>query len=532
MAESQQELSKASFASQYQREIGQPGFMLSSTYVKREAEKELQVPNRWCTFDRMVTEPCVSEALTVNQTLIFNSLYKGEFEPAKSNSRASKEAADYLNHQLRNMSGMTWADACQQFVTHVKDGFSLNEIVVEKETRGKYANMAKLIKLGMRLPSSVYAWVWDEKITQVEKVIQNPLKISKSLVSKNQKGSYLGNITSTHQFVSNVMSDLSYPVIDMMKMVHMRYNPNGTDPQGNSPLITCYRAVKHKHIFQEYRLIGVTRFGGIPVLTAPSEMFEKANDPGKYPNDALAVAAIQEKLANLHNGTDTYIMLNSDVYPGTNIAQYGIKFLGVEGGSDQFDITEILNNVNSEIYSAFNASYLNLGKNGNTTSYNASDVGASVNSLVLEREIINCAAQIEELGKKLIRASLPPGVDIDYKDMPVFRYADPDQVSLEEGSKFLQRLGSINKLTPEIMEAVCKRMGLPHDGVYDLDFTDKGTTKSGTGMGTSGQGSKAQNNSELNLENKSFNVFQDKFGDFRHVESEELLIPEESHDNS
>jgi len=534
MAEEKEKLSKATPFSPLGREVGQPGFMLSSTFVKNQRDKDLTVPNRWCTYNQMLEDSCVTEALVATQTLIFLSLYKGKWEPSEANTSASREAADYLNHQMHNMSGMTWADACQQFVTHVQDGYSLNEIVAKKATTGPYSGMAELVKFGHRLPSSVYAWVWDENIREVKKVIQKPLKTMKDIVAKDQKSSYLGDITEAHQIVTDHTYRSSYPILDMNKMLHMRYRPKGSDPEGNSPLASCYRPWKHKFVYEEYRLIGVTRdFGGIPVLRAPSQLFENAAQPDKYPNDALALQTMKDQLSNLHAGKEAFLLLTSDVLDGTTIPEYDIKFLGIEGGGKQFDISQIVKDLNSEIYSAFSASYLNMGKDGKTGSYNLSTTGFNIHAFVLEKEIIHCVSQIESLGKRLIQASMPRGQSLPFRDMPRFRPADPDQLSLEEGGKFIQRLGSVMKLTPKMLTAVCKLMGLPHEGIEELDFTDKGDTKAGTGQGTSGQGAKPQQNSSTNLENKALvteeavQLFEDAYGNLRCLETGDLFKPEE-----
>ena len=499
-------------------EVGQPGFITASTFVKNQRDEALSVPNNWATYSDMANDSCVSEALTATQTLMFLALYKGKWVESEAGTKRSKMLANYLNHNFNSMPQSSWAEACQGFVTHVQDGLSLSEIVARKATSGPYKGNAELVKIAHRLPSSIYAWVWDEKLRNVVQVVQKPLKVSEHIVRKKQTASYLGDITDTTSIITNRSNFREYPIISMDKMVHMRYNPKGSDPQGSSPMNACYSAWQEKQVINQYQIIGVTRdFGGIPVFRAPSELYQSAADPDSptHAADAKALEGMRHQLANLHAGREAFIMLSSDVIEGGSIPEYDIRFLGVEGNGKQFDISQIIQSKNSEIYSAFSASYLNMGKDGKTGSYNLSTTGFNIHAFILEREIINCVSEIAKLGRLLIEAN---GLNMSFRDMPRFVPADPDQMTADDFGKLVQRLGSVDKLTPELMTHLTKLFGGPIEGIKKLDFTSKGDTKAGTGMGTSGQGSSSQSNSATNMDNKSFDkepemLVRDSYGD-------------------
>ena len=510
-----EEIKKASPFTPRGGEIGQPGFTLSSSFVETQKEKALAVPKNYDTYKEMVdSDSCVDQALTATQTLLFLALYRGRYEESEYGTSTSKLLAEYMNHNILAASQTHWAEACQGFVTHTQDGLSLNEIVAKTATRGPYKGNLELIKLAHRLPSSIYAWVWDEDVRNPLKVVQKPSTKIKSLIRNRQTSSYKGNITDVLQYQEIQQNE--YPVISLQKMIHMRFNPKGSDPNGRSPLVSCYGAWREKQIINKYQIIGVTRdFGGIPVVYAPNEFYEKAADPERYPNDAKAHVDLRNQLENLHAGREAFLMLTSDVYDGTNVKEWDIRFLGIEGGGKQFDIDQIIKAKNSEIYSAFSANYLDLGKDGKTGSYNLSTTGRDIHAFVLEREIINCTAQLDSFAKRMIEASgLIDELGLSYKDMPRFIPADPDQLSAEEFGKLIQRLGSVNKLTPEMFKHYAKLAGAPVEGIEDLDYTDKGESRAGEGLGTSGQGANDQNNSTLNVENKSMaiNLVQD--GDY------------------
>ena len=46
--------------------------------------------------------------------------------------------------------------------------------------------------------------------------------------------------------------------------------------------------------------------------------------------------------------------------------------------------------------------------------------------------------------------------------------------------------------------------GLPLEGIDELDYSSSGVSRAGEGMGTSGTGTHNQNNSDTNMDNKSF----------------------------
>lgn len=509
MAE-EKELKKAAPFSPYGAEVGQPGFITASGWVKDQREAALSPPHRWTTYRDMANDSCVGEGLSATQTLIFLALYGGRWQASEEGTALSKKYAEVLNHNFLNMEHTSWADACQGFVTHVQDGLSLNEVVAEKAKTGPYAGSYQLSKIGHRLADSIYGFIWDSKERDVQKVVHHPLRVLTQLKTAKRSSSYLESITNILQFQDPKSVFYNYPVVDIRKMVHMRYKPEGSNPLGRSPMNQAWAAWQQKIVIDQYQLIGITRdFGGIPVFRAPSDLYTKAQDPHNNPHDYKALQDMRHQLANLHAGREAFIMLSSDVYDGSNTPEYDIKFLGVEGSGKQFDTSAIIASKNAEIYSAFNASYLNMGKDGKTGSYNLSTTGFNIHAFVLEKEIIHCVSELQKLGKRILQAN---GVEPSYRDMPRFIPADPDQLSPDEFGKLIQRLGSVEKLTPQMLKHFTKLAGCDIEGIDELDFTSKGDTKAGTGMGTSGQGSNPQSNSDTNMNNKALNLIEDEYG--------------------
>jgi len=315
----------------------------------------------------------------------------------------------------------------------------------------------------------------------------------------------------------------------------MKYNPCNSNPQGTPPAIAAFGPWQEKQIIQNYQVIGITRgLGGVPVVRVDDELLERANDPeGRYPEDTAALRGIERDAANTHAGKNAFFMLPSSLVDGSNsVYKYDIKLLGVDGSSGQFDISEIVKLKKTEIYGAFSMGQLLLGQDGNTSSYNMSTAANSVSGSLVHRDLTNYAAQIERMIKTILDADTSLKGKYDYRDLPKLRWKEFDELSMDEFGKGVMRMASGDKLTPAIMKHMATKAGYPLEGIDDLDFTSHGTSEVGTSMGTSGNGSNAQINTDTNAQNKSLrkavkHLIKDKQGNILDPKTGDLFTGEE-----
>ena len=106
------------------REIGQPRIITSGYFIQDQRKKDLIMPNRLCTFDNMLLDDAVYNAVDVTNIHVVNALAKGKFVGKKGNSK-SKVLADFLNYCIHNMSYGTWLEAMLNAATDMVYGFSL-----------------------------------------------------------------------------------------------------------------------------------------------------------------------------------------------------------------------------------------------------------------------------------------------------------------------------------------------------------------------------------------------------------------------
>lgn len=493
------------------RELGNLGIKTSGSFVSELSKKDLVYPNLPYTVDQMMLDPAVSLPVTLTKTLLLLGLVKGSFE--STGSRKSEILANYANYVIHNMEGVSWFDVCNNIVTHTENGFSLNEIVITKAKYGEFKGSNILKYLAPRSPKSIYAWVWDEYQRNVTHVVQKNADVVNYTINSTVLD-YKGNITQVPP-VQSKRGTGKYAVIPLNSCLHTKWDSTFGNPLGNPQTLAAYTPWQEKNIISEYECIGISRdFGGVPVLRVPAELLERAQDPTTYPEDFKALEEFKRQLAAVHAGEQAFFILDSNIVDGSSsIQEYSLQLLGIDGSGKQFDTTEIINRKINEIHNSFSAGYLTLGQDGKTGAYNLSTAGSNIHHYFIEKELINIQHLLQNnLLPKLLETN---NIEYSYSDLPKFRFADPDQLSLEESGKFIQRVASVMKMTPSVLEDVIRLSGLPTDGISDLDFSDKGKSRSGESQGTSGIGDsqKAGVASATNMENKQVNLVTEDDGD-------------------
>ena len=454
-------------------EIGQPRIITSSKMIEDTKKKELTLDNRLNTFDCMMADPDVFSA--VNYTTLFSikSLSRGAAKGA-AGSEKSKIAADYINYCLHNMGYSTWLDAVMDMCTALKYGWSDLEIVLEKRNYGKYKGNYCLYKLSPRSQHSVYGWLWNDNFTEWKGLVQKPPleQKGKPLASNLENGI---NLLSVPKYY-----DKNYPIIESSKLLHTAHNSTLNNPQGDSPLMHCFDPWFEKMLIQNFELSGISKdLKGLPVLRVPSELVEMANNPTVYPEQAAEYLSLQKDMSDLHQGNTTHMVLTSDVDPASGKYLYDFELIGIQGGTTNYVTSDVIDQKRRAIYNTLGAGFLLLGQDG-SGSYSLSTSQTSAHGHLVERDIMQYTNVINtQLIPRLLAAN---GVYLDYDEMPIFVPAEPDELSLDELSKAVQRMAAVKKLTPSIYKKMLGWSGLPTDGVEELDYTDRGESRSGDGM--------------------------------------------------
>ncbi len=467
-------------------EKGQPRIVTSSRFIQDTKKTELAMPRRLCVFDNMMLDDAVFNSVDVTNLLVVMAMTNGKFVAGPSKSSASQAAADFMNYNIRNLSVGTWMEASNNAATDLTYGFSLQNIVTEKRMAGEYKGMRVLKALSPRSQQSVYGWVWDKNFRNVQGFVQKP----NLLQNREPKfGKFNANIALSNTFNFNQ----NYPFIKSEQLLHYRYNPTNNNPQGDSPLMHCYDAWLEKKLVEKYEVVGVSKdLGGALVLRVPSELIEKANDPATYPDEAAEYAALQTDAGALHAGESAYIVLSSDVDEHSKVPDYDIQFKGIDGGGKQYKTSDIIEQKRKSIYNVFGAGFLLLGQDSQG-SYALSSSLNSTHGFYAQRNIM---WKTDVLNNQLVPTLLKANnIQLNWKDMPVFEAADPDELDIDLMSKAIQRMKSVGAMTPKGLEYWYEKAGMPTEGIDELNFDDGDTSRGGEGGGTSGTGNSASGGS-------------------------------------
>tara|TARA_R110002111_G_scaffold18810_1_gene45939 strand:+ start:27 stop:1526 length:1500 start_codon:yes stop_codon:yes gene_type:complete len=459
-------------------ESGQPHIVDGHNFIRTQKKKDLQYPRFFCVAKEMYTNNApIHNAIDMTNVLQLSALDKGMVK--SKGSAKSKEAADLVNYAIRNMSQGTWREAMNSACTDIIHGFSLLNMVFERRTYGKYKDKIVIKKLSPRTQSSVYGWVWDKNNRELKGVIQKPMIVS-------QRNATLGDYAAGNISLSNITNgfykDSKYVYLKKESLLHFRFNPVDSNPQGQSPLIPCYDSFAEMTLVQQLELIGVQKdMSGVAVVKLPPELITKGSNPENvedHRNYNILLQGIQDASV----GKKSTIILSSEVEPQSKAPHYDVQFKGIDGGGKQYSTSDIIDQRTKHIYNIYGAQFIILGQDGHGSNAQSS------NQMTIHDYYIQRATdwKVDVIDNQLIPKLLAMnGIELDYEDMPYFETADPSKPDVESLGKLGSRLASAGIATLEGTKWIYTNIGLPTEGLEDIDFLNLG------GSGGEGSGNRS-----------------------------------------
>lgn len=472
-------------------EIGQPTTQLViSNLVQDAKQRDLMMPARLCTIDTMDMDDSIFTPSMITSLKVVKSVFNGK---AVGETALGKEYADRVNYNLRNLDYGSFYQAVLDIDTCHKYGYSLIQTPIVYRPNYGWC----LSKLSPRDQKSVYAWLWDEHYTEVIGFAQNHNWVNFSRSSEyKEKESYIN-------FVSKVEKE--FTILKKNQYLHFTSYSTTRNPQGNSRYLKAYTAWGEKKAFEKLELIGAGKdLGGLFKVIAPTIFLRNAQDSVAYPQEAKAFKQMQENVAKLQDGRSSTIYLPSD-RDGNGQLLYDIEIKGIEGSGKQYSTKDIIEQKRKAMYNTWGAGHMLLGQDG--VGSNALFNGADLTHSAV------CQSHVDQIVDVINTQLIPRILAVNniypsWQDIPVFKPRDVIGLSWDEMGKFLQRTQSVQMLTPAIYKKMAEIADLPAEGIEELDYTQKGQSRSGESFGSSGSGRKNQANSTLNVENKSVNNFQ------------------------
>lgn len=403
--------------------LSETGFSALKTRVGRmheEANRAFTYPAMLKVVAEMELSPPVSIGLNAINMLINRA--EVYVVPTVGATDKEKDRASYLLSCLHDMES-SWQSTMQSISTYLKYGHQVSEIVLKRRL---YRNGSKwndglvgLRGLKSRPQNSIVKWNFDES--------------GRNLVSLSQS---ISNVENSYRF-RNLMNDEGLIEIPREKFLLFRADPASDNPEGNSILRAAYLAHKQLTLLTENMLVGVAKdASGIPVIKLPPEyMAADASDA-----HAAVYTMCKTIVDGLADGTQRGIVFPVMYDPESKLPLFDVSLLEQKGGK-VYNVESIIKGLQETILSVLSCDAVKMSS-GDAGSFSLQD--GDTNMLAM-----NVSYRLSEIANTLNKELVPvlwAANGWEPSSMPVIKFKDISSVSLDEFSKYCQRVMSVGGL--------------------------------------------------------------------------------------
>lgn len=462
------------------------GLNVFSGQIMEEKDYALRWPRAIHTYNEMRKDATIAPALNLVEMAIARVPWV--VKVPKGKEEALSEQQKFLEQVMNDMD-MPWNVFIRQAATHNTFGFAVSEKVyrVRSTQKGSKYNDGKigLKKLAPIAQETINDWKFSADGRDLIGLTQRPTNMS------NREGS---SLTDHNDLIE----------IPRKKFLLFRNNPYKDNPEGESPLKQCYVAWRFKNELEKAEALGVaTDLRGLKVLYLPPQYL--AEDASEEDKDTARF--MERQLSMLHKSEQSCIMLPT-IYDENKNPLFKFELMSVMGQSAH-NTHEIINRYKKELVTCLLASQLVLGQEGGG-SYSLAESQSSISQMVIDARLIEIRDQLNhDLIPQLFKLN---GWDVT--DTPYFDFGDIAEESLDEISKYIQRIAAVGLMpkTAPVVNWVTEKLGMapqfsdseepesiqPHLTGY-TSGAGEGMQK-GSGSGTANNVSE-RDNSTSNLEN-------------------------------
>lgn len=459
--------------------------------ILEEANSQFRFPNILKVVSEMKYSPPVQIGLQAINTLMNRS--DVTIIPLVDETAEEKQRRDFLFSVLHDMEN-TWQSTLQSISTYKEYGFQISEMVFRRRLKRNGSayddGLIGLKGLKNRPQNSIKKWNFSEDGRQL-------LGVSQSLENMPDGGARFQSLQDEDGYIK----------IPREKFALFRCDPVDDNPEGQSCLKACYLAYKQLSLLSDNLMVGVAKdIAGIPYV----KLDPRYMAPDAKAEDKAVYEAVKAIVDNVIAGKQAGIVFPSLIDENGN-DKFSFSLLEQKSGK-AYDIPAIIAMLQANILAVLAASSVGMG---------SSDAG----SLSLQDSATNMLAltvsyRLSEISNTLNKEVVPMLWKLNgwsTERMPKIAFKDISSVSLEEFSKFFQRIAAVGGIeyTRDVLNKVREVGGfelLPDDLEVDPEKLSTGMTGKETGsgegmaVGTNGDGtSKAptkQDNSTANNENK------------------------------
>lgn len=421
------------------------GLNVLSGLLFEEKEYALRWPQCIRTYNEMKKDATIAPALALVEMAIARVPWT--VKVPKGKEEQLKDKKEFLEQVMSDMD-VPWNTFIQQAASHNSLGFYVGEKVYRYRT---YENGSKYNdgRIGLRkiapVPQeTVEAWEFSSQGRTLTGLYQRPANVS----NRNDRATLVRD----------------EPIwIPRKKFLLFRNNPVKDNPEGESPLKSCYMAWRYKTAMEQAESIGVSSdLRGMKVLYLPPQYL--AEDAS--PEDKAVRDYYERGLTLLHKNEQTAMIIPM-IRDEKGNKLFELELMSVMG-QKAHNTREIINGFKKEIITSLMASQLILGQEGGG-SYSLAESQSSVSQMVID-------ARLTEIRDQLNHDLIPQLFKLngwDFTTTPYFDFGEIAEESLDEISKFIQRVGAVGLLpkTAQAVNWITDRIGMP------TQFDDSSTTE-------------------------------------------------------
>jgi len=449
------------------------GLKVRNDRIYEEMKSELRWPQVITTYKQMGYDATIASAIGLFEMMI--ARVDWDVEAPLDATDEQKKKAKFIA-QCKDDMEHTWMNFIQEVSSYLTYGFSVHEKVYRRRLRAD----------GSKYDDGLIGW---KKLP-----VRSQDTIEKFLFSNDGR-----DVVGVQQDLSasydlnrfrNILASSNKIEIPRKKFMLFRTNPKRNNPEGNSPLKKCYFAWKYRTTLEEGEATGVTRdLSGIPIVRLPPRyMSDDAT-----PDERAIYDHYKRIIRNIHNNEQAGIVLPQAHDPDTRQPMFDFELLGVQGGK-QYDTGGIITRWDYKILTALFADILKIGQD-QVGSFALAGEKTNLMSMAID-------ARLQEIADVLNNDLIPQTFRMngwDDTDLPKFTYGNLNEVDLEEFSKAVQRIFSVNAIEADrdvmnkIRTTAFKVDPKPDDEPINKDELPKQESRAGDGMASgSGNGTSTE----------------------------------------
>lgn len=446
-------------------EIGYTGLHISNGQILEEAKRELRFPECVRTYKNMAMDTTLSSAISLYEMMVGKVDWK--CVPPDDATPTEKQRAEFINSCMGDMEH-TWFDFISEVTSCFTYGFSVHEKVYRRRMRrfgSKYNDgLVGLRKLPIRSQDTIEKWLYADN--------------ARDLIGVEQS---LEGVIDYYRIDAKGRTTVEIP---REKFLLFRCNTKKDNPEGTSPLKSCYTSWKWRTLLEEHEAIGVSReMRGVPVVSIPPRyMSEDASDSEK-----AIYEYYKQMVRNLHLNEQTGIVMPLAYDPESRQPLFKFELLSVTG-TKGYDVSQIITRYDNKMLMAFFADLLRLGQE-KVGSFSLAGAKTSILAMAIEYRLREIKSVLD---KDLIPSLFAMNGWTDER-LPTFSYSDLDESDLDDFSKAIQRIFSVNAVEFDrpVANIIRERLGVkgkPEEQEVDEDALPNNRSRSGDGMKTAGEG--------------------------------------------